>query len=393
MNILYLECKMGAAGDMLTAALSELHPDPDGFIKRLNGCGFHGVSVNCERSMKCGVAGTHISVLIDGEEELEHFHHSHGGEHHHHHMCVSDIAHIIEHLDLSEKVKKDAVNVFMLLADAESKAHGTTIEQVHFHEVGTIDAVCDIVAVCMLIDELKPEKIFASPVNVGGGFVKCAHGVLPVPAPATAELLKGIPVYSGEIKSELCTPTGAALLKYFVDEFTEMPKMIIRKTGYGMGKKDFHIPNCVRAFYGELLDDAKESVTEICCNIDDMTGEELGYAVSVLLEKGALDVWTTPIYMKKGRPAVMLSCLCKTETRDKFARLIFKYTTTIGVRIKEYSRVCLDREITVKDTPFGKIRVKKVSGNGVTREKAEFDDIIKIAEDNGISPYEVKKLI
>ena len=389
MSIIYFECKMGAAGDMLTSALLELHPDPNGFLSRLNNCGVKNVSIQCEKSVKCGVSGTHIEVLIDGIPEHQHHHHD---EHHHHeHMCVSDIKHIIEHLNISEQVKTDAHNVFMILADAESKVHGTTIEQVHFHEVGTIDAVIDIVAVCMLLDEIKPTKIYTSPINVGGGYVKCAHGILPVPAPATAEILKGVPVYSGSVKSELCTPTGAALLKYFTDKFCEMPVISIMNVGYGMGRKDFEIPNCVRVFLCEESGGVCEAVSELICNIDDMTGEELGYTSEVLMKAGALDVWTSSIYMKKSRPAVMLNCLCKTEDTEKFIRLIFKHTTTLGIRKKEFERYFLEREVVSKYTELGDIRIKKSFGWGTIREKAEYEDIVKIAKERDISISEVKK--
>lgn len=389
MSTIYFECKMGAAGDMLTAALLELHPDPEGFMARLNNCGVNNVSVQREKSVKCGVSGTHINVLIDGA--LEHQHHHHGKHHHHEHMCVSDIKHTIEHLNISEKVKTDALNVFMILADAESKVHGTTIEQVHFHEVGTIDAVIDIVAVCMLLDDLKPTKIYSSPINVGGGYIKCAHGVLPVPAPATAEILESVPVYSGMVKSELCTPTGAALLKYFTDEFCEMPVLTIKNIGYGMGHKDFEIPNCVRAFLCEENNGNFEVITELICNIDDMTGEELGYATEILINSGALDVWTTPIYMKKNRPAVMLSCLCKADDTEKFIQLIFKHTTTLGIRKKEFERYSLEREVVTKSTELGDIRAKKSFGWGIEREKIEYDDIVKIAREKDLSISEVKK--
>jgi len=391
MSVLYLECAMGAAGDMLTAALLELHPDPKGFIERLNKCGIPGAVIEAENSVKCGISGTHIRVFLDGTEEHNH-HHEHSHHHHHEHMNVHEIEHVIGHLSLAEKVKHDVLSVFMLLAEAESKVHGTTVDQIHFHEVGTMDAVADIVAVCMLINELKPEKICASPINVGSGTVKCAHGVLPVPAPATAELLKGIPFYSGNVKSELCTPTGAALLKYFADSFDKMPVMSVDKIGYGMGTKDFESPNCVRAFWGKP-DVNRDEVTELMCNIDDMTGEELGFAMEVLLDNGALDVWSAPIVMKKSRPAVKFSCLCKAQDADKFAELIFKHTSTIGIRACSYSRYCLEREVYTKSTEYGDIRIKKSSGYGVVKEKAEYDDLVRIAAENNLSVRDVKDLL
>ncbi len=390
MSILYFECAMGAAGDMLTAALLELHHNPEDFINRFNQCGIPGVIMCAEKSVKCGISGTHVRMMLDGVEE----HHHHGDEHHHHHehMNVHDIEHIISYLILDEKVKHDVLSVFILLAEAESKVHGTSIDHIHFHEIGTMDAVADIVAVCMLINELRPDKIYVSPINVGSGTVKCAHGILPVPAPATAELLKGVPFYSGSIKSELCTPTGAALLKYFADSFGDMPVMSVEVIGYGMGTKDFESPNCVRAFWGNLGVN-RDEVTELMCNIDDMTGEELGFAIEVLLDNGALDVWSTPIVMKKSRPAVKFSCLCKACDADKFAELMFKHTSTIGIRVCSYSRYCLEREVYTKSTELGDVRIKKSSGYGVVKEKAEYDDLVRIAAENNLSVREVNKLL
>ena len=274
MKQMYIDCSMGAAGDMLTAALLELL-DEDArvsFIEGFNGLGLPGVVMETEPSVKCGVAGTHVHILVHGTEEDEHMHdhhhahhsHNHGDDHAHHththsgishthsHNGVAEIEHIVkDHLDLPENVREDILQVYGIIADAESKAHGVPVTEVHFHEVGTMDAIADVTAVCLLIDRIKPQKITASPVNVGGGTVKCAHGILPVPAPATANILEGIPSYSGDMKSELCTPTGAALLRYFVDEFGEMPQMHGEIQGFGMGTKDFERANCVRVILGE----------------------------------------------------------------------------------------------------------------------------------------------
>lgn len=274
MKTLYIECNMGAAGDMLMAALLEICPEPEAFVEKLNSLQIPKVTYRCEKSVKCGVTGTHMSVLIDGEEEEsadvtghhhghshadehEHHHeHSHSEGHHHHHgphTSMSDITRMIEALDIPQKVKQDAIAVYRLIAEAESHVHGKSVEEIHFHEVGTIDAVADVVGVCFLIHELAPEQIVASPVHVGKGRVHCAHGILPVPAPATAYILRGVPIYSGEINGELCTPTGAALLKYFCAKFGSMPVMQVDRIGYGMGKKDFEAANCVRVMFGESV--------------------------------------------------------------------------------------------------------------------------------------------
>lgn len=389
MNCIYFDCAMGAAGDMLTAALLELHPKPDEFLHRLNNCGLTGTYISAERITSSGIVGTHMNVLLDGVSEDNTERHCHR----HEHMNVREINTVIDRLILDDKVKEDIRAVFGIIADAECKVHGKSLEQIHFHEVGTMDAVADITAVCMLISELKPDKIFSSPINVGGGTVKCAHGILPVPAPATAEILIGIPTYSGIVKSELCTPTGAALLKYFTNEFIDMPKIAVSKIGYGMGTKKFESLNCIRAFFGNLKFEDKDEVNILSCNIDDMTGEQLGFTLGILLDNGVLDAWSTPIYMKKNRPAYMLSCMCKPEHTEKTVQLIFKHTSTLGIRITENSRCCLERESIIRKTKYGDVRVKRAFGYGVMREKAEYDDVSKIAIENDIPLNDVMKMI
>ena len=277
------------------------------------------------------------------------------------------------------------------IAAAESSVHGCAVENVHFHEVGSTDAMADVLNVCMLMHLLAPEKVYASSINVGGGTVKCAHGVLPVPAPATELILRGIPTYSGEIKSELCTPTGAALLRYFVDEFGDAPTMTVSMAGYGTGKKDFEVLNAVRVLLGET-ERQHDEVLELSCNIDDMTGEELGFAMERLFETGALDVWFTAIGMKKCRPGTMLSCLCRREQRDDMLRCIFKNTTTLGVREHVCARHVLSRAAAQQDSGIGTVGIKRASGWGVSRQKAEYDDLVKIAKETGMSLMEIKKL-
>ncbi len=412
MKTLYIECNMGAAGDMLMAALLELHPEPDKFIEKLNSIGIPNVNIEKEKTKKCGITGTHVRVMVDGIEENEdlfgplhnhhhdeghhhhdeeHHHHDEGHHHHHHHhhTGLGDIEHIVKHLDISEKVKNDVISVYRLIAEAESKAHDCEIENIHFHEVGTMDAVADVTGVCMLLDDIKPDNIIVSPVNVGYGQVRCAHGILPVPAPATEYILSGVPIYSGNIEGELCTPTGAALLKYFADEFGNMPLISIQKTGYGMGTKDFETANCVRAFLGEA-EDKTDKVIELMCNIDDMTGERLGFAMNRLLESGAADVFTTPIGMKKNRPGVLLTCICSEDKREEMVRLIFKHTTTIGIRENRLDRYILDRTEKTVPTEYGNIRVKESKGYGVTRTKAEYNDLEKIALENDIDISDIK---
>lgn len=472
MKTLYLDCGMGAAGDMLTGALLALVPDQAAILERLNQLGLPGVRITAEPSQKCGILGTHVKVLVSGEEEHsedvalsshhhddahrheagehhchgrffhdedghaqdgghfqeeachhgndsvhegeEHHHlheseeqdplhevgeHHHGEEHHHHHhhTTLAQVETYIQAMPLSEDVQQDIANVYHLIAEAESHAHGMPVEQIHFHEVGTMDAIMDVTAVCLLLHELHPDRIVASPVRTGYGQVRCAHGIMPVPAPATAWLLEGIPTYSGDIEGEMCTPTGAALLRYYVREFAWQPLMRVEKTGYGMGTKDFPAANCVRAFYGEELEfpaqAAGDTILELRCNIDDMTGEEIGYAAEQLQTAGARDVFTTPIAMKKNRPGILLTVICSPKDKEKMEAVIFRHTTTIGIRCTVCSRAVLEREEETRQTPLGTVRVKTSRGYGVVRRKPEYEDLRRIAEEQKLPLGEVRERI
>ena len=298
---------------------------------------------------------------------------------------MADIAHLVEHhLPLSDKVKADVMAVYGRIAEAESHAHGLPVSQVHFHEVGSMDAVADITAVCLLMEKLSPDEVVVSPIHVGSGQVRCAHGILPVPAPATAHILRGAPIYGGSIQGELCTPTGAALLMHFASRFGDMPAMRLQAVGYGMGKKDFPAANCVRAMLGET-EGAADTVAELACNVDDMTGEALGFAMEQLLAAGALDVFTAPIGMKKSRPATLLRLLCRPEDRERMVELLFRHTTTLGVRESLCRRYVLERSVETRETPWGSVRVKSASGYGVTRRKYEYEDLADIARKSGRS--------
>lgn len=401
---------------MLTAALLELLPDQEKTVAELNGLGIPGVTYVCEAASKCGIGGTHVSVRVHGEEESEEMHggghdHEHNHEHHHdggrdhehnyehhhdgghdhghhHHSGMHEIGHIVGELPVSERIRKDIMAVFGLIAEAESHVHGAPVTEIHFHEVGTMDAVADIAAVCVLMDRLAPDQVIVSPVHVGSGQVKCAHGILPVPAPATAYILKDVPIYGGQIQGELCTPTGAALLKYFASRFGEMPVMRTSAIGYGMGRKDFPAANCVRALLGETKE-AGDTVAELSCNVDDMTAEAVGYAMEVLFAAGALEVYTTPAGMKKSRPGVVLHVMCREDKKDEMAALLFKHTTTIGVREAVSKRYTLKRSVKTVQTPFGEIRKKISTGYGVTREKYEYEDLARIAAERDLSIQEI----
>ena len=483
MKTLYIECAMGAAGDMLTAALLELMPDKETALAKLNAMGIPGVVFEAEPSAKCGITGTHMRVLIHGEEEgavpcghthahedhhehnhahahhhehdhvhehhhehdhhvhthahvqedahchdsdaHDHAHHHEHDAHHHAHHGMAEIRSLIAELAVSETVKEKALAVYQSIAEAESRVHGAEVDQIHFHEVGSMDAVADVTAVCLLIELLAPEQVIVSPIHVGSGTVLCAHGRLPVPAPATALILEGIPIYGGSVQGELCTPTGAALLKTFADSFGPMPPMTVAKTGYGMGTKDFEQANCLRAMLGASFtmngtgskmqtgqdaegentgsrgaagkDTETENpaaregrITEISCNLDDMTGEDIAFAAGRILQAGALDVFTESIYMKKGRPAVKLTVLARPEDEERLAGEIFRHTSTIGVRIHTDRRYELARRSEQRKTPLGTIEVKISEGFGVRKGKIEFASLKEIAETSGKCLAEVR---
>ena len=380
---------MGAAGDMLTAALLELFPDPEKMVEALNALGVPGVRYQRELTQKCGITGTHMHVYVGDTEEGEHSHAHH--EHHDHpHSSMEQLEHWIGHIQASDGVKYNIRDVDNRIAQAESAVHGVSIQEIHFHEVGSLDALADVTAVCYLMEQLGNPTVYASPVHVGSGHVSCAHGILPVPAPATAEILKGIPIYGGQILGELCTPTGAALLKQFVAEFGNMPVMTPQAVGYGMGKKDFAMANCVRAVLGSDSREGTDSIVELRCNLDDMTAEDIGFAMEQLLRAGAPEVFSTPIGMKKNRPAVLLTCMCREETREAILETLFRHTTTLGVRANCCDRYTLTRAAHTVDTAHGPVRVKSAEGFGVKREKAEFDDLARIARETGRSLREVR---
>ena len=427
MKTLYIECGMGAAGDMLTAALLELLSDEQkqAFLEKMNTL-IPGVTVEKEPAVKCGITGTHMVVRVQGEEEEsedvhdhdgdhehhhhhdhdedhehhhhhdhdedhEHHHHDHDHHgHHHHHTSMADIISLLGKMDVSESVREHAREVYQLIARAESEVHGTEIEAIHFHEVGSMDAVADVVCVCLLMEMVGAQKIVCSPVHVGSGYVRCAHGVLPVPAPATAKILMGIPTYGGRVEGELCTPTGAALLKHFAQAFGDRPLMAVEKIGYGMGKKDFPRANCVRVFLGET-EEGQEEIVRLECNLDDMTGEEIGFAMEQLFREGARDVFTQSIGMKKSRPGIMLTCICMPDDADRLARCMLQHTTTLGIRRSSCTRYVMDRKLVTRDTAFGPVQVKCSSGMGVEKEKIEYEDLARIAREQGMDLASLRK--
>lgn len=390
MRTLYLDCAMGAAGDMLMAALLELLPEEDreAFLRGMNALGLPGIQITAEPAVRCGIRGTHVHVFVHGEEEGEAEHHAH----HHHHTGLAEIRQRLGALDVPEAVRANALAVYDAIAQAEARVHGMAVDQIHFHEVGTLDALADVVGVCWLMEKIAPDEVCASAVHVGSGQVRCAHGLLPVPAPATALLLEGIPCYGGEIRGELCTPTGAALLRHFVKRFGPMPQICVERIGYGMGTKEFEAANCIRAMLGRT-EARTEAIVELCCNLDDMTAEEIGFAMERLFEAGAVDVYTTAVGMKKNRPGVLLTCMCRETARETVLRALFRHTTTLGVRAKVCDRWTLERTERRVETAFGAVRVKGAAGFGVSREKAEFEDLARIAREKGCSLREAREAL
>ncbi len=423
MKTLYIECNMGAAGDMLMSALYELLEDKQGFLDTMNSLGLPGVRLEAKQAATCGIAGTHMAVTVHGEEEHEpdhdHHHgheHEHGHEHdheheheyahdhehehhhdhthhHHHHATPGHIGKIIDGLTLPEEVRAHARAVYDAIAQAEAKAHGCPVGDVHYHEVGALDAVADVTGVCYAMHLLAPERVIVSPIHVGSGTVRCAHGVMPVPAPATANLLKGVPVYGGAVQGELCTPTGAALLTHFADSFGSMPVMRTQGVGIGIGTKEFEQANCVRAFLGEGTEQENGEIIELTCNIDDMTPEALAFACARLLEQGALDAYTTPGTMKKGRPGHVLTVLCAPDKQADMARHILAETTTNGLRVRRCGKYYLEPSFSKVQTQWGEVRIKRASGFGVTHVKPEYADVAAIAEKHGVSYQRVMEEI
>ena len=433
MKPLYLECKMGAAGDMLMASLYELLEDKAGFLDAMNHL-IPGVTVTPRQVSTCGICGTHMDVDIYGEREEsrdatwggvggsvhhdhehehdhehdhhhdhdhEHHHehehdhdhhhdhehdhhHEHDHEHHHHHTSPTDIGAIVQQLPVPEEVRRNARAVYDRIAQAESKAHGVPVTEVHFHEVGALDAVVDVTGVCLAMHLLHPDSVQVSPIHLGSGQVRCAHGIIPVPAPATAHLLEGLPCYCGEIVGELCTPTGAALLAHFGQAFGPMPMMTLAQTGYGVGAKEFPAANCVRAFWGEAGDSQQAEIVELCCHLDDMTAEALAFAAEQLMTQGALDVSSVPLTMKKGRAGVAFTVLCKPCDETRMAQAVLRETTSNGVRARRCKKYILTPSVRTAETSYGTIRMKCADGETIHHAKPEYDDVARAARQLGL---------
>lgn len=398
MRTLYFDCAMGASGDMLAGALLSLHGDAPGFLRRLNAALGGRTTVSAAPDKKCGIAGLHVTVAINGEVEGQEHEHDHPHDHAHSHNTVRDIYALLDGMAGLGRAAEDARAVYALLAEAESRVHGEAVEHIHFHELGSLDALADILGVCMLINELAPDRIVCSPIRVGQGMVRCAHGLVPVPAPATAELLRGAPIYAGELHGEMCTPTGAALLRHFATDFAPLPDMRVEKIGVGTGTKDFAAANILRAMLGTsearpATQGETDAVIKLSCNLDDMTPEDLAFAQETLLSAGALEAYTVPVGMKKGRVGFVLTCLCRREDEAALVEAIFRHTTTLGIREELCRRYVLTRRSEAVDTPLGTVRIKRSEGYGVSRVKAEHDDLARLARETGESIDEIRRVV
>jgi uncharacterized protein (TIGR00299 family) protein len=410
MKILYYDCFSGISGDMNLGALTDLGVPTEYLLSELKKLNLEGYKIVFSKELKMGISGTKADVILEHNDHKHHHHEKKSDvakefqnlkidlqpknkDHHHSHRNLHDINKIIEDSSLSDFIKLKSKAMFMEIAVAEAKVHAKTVDEIHFHEVGAIDSIVDIVGAAICIDYLKPDKIISSPVELGGGFVKCAHGVFPVPAPATAEIFKNIPVRLGKVDKETTTPTGAAILKVFVDEFIDSVNFSILKTAYGIGHRDLEIPNVLRVYFGEVLNTGNfltEPAILIECNIDDMNPEHYEYLMDKLFETGAQDVFLVPIIMKKSRPAVQLKVLCSSISFQSIENIILKETTSLGLRYHQVTKSILDRKIRTIETKYGPIRVKEAfyAENSI-KYKAEYDDCLNAAVQKGVSLGEV----
>lgn len=398
MKALYFDCSSGISGNMTLGALLELCDDPHYLENELNKLNVDGYHIHISSQKKNGITATYVDVHLEHEHHHEHHehhhehHHGHDHNHHHEHRNLYDVNQIIDQSDIDEEAKDLAKRIFLRVAQAESKVHNETLENVHFHEVGAIDSIVDIVGTAILITYLKPDVIYSSIVNDGYGFIECAHGTISVPVPATCEIFANSQALTRQIDidTELVTPTGAAIISELASQFGVQPTMNIQKIGWGCGSKELKIPNVLKVIMGEIEETDKDIIV-VETNIDDCTSEILSYTMERLLEQGALDVFFTPIYMKKNRPAYCLTILCLEKDLDIIKDVLFQETTTIGIRYRQEQRLTLKREVIKKKTVFGFIQMKEVVYNGRTYLYPEYEDMKKIAREKNIAIKEVYK--
>lgn len=385
MRILYYDCFAGISGDMNLGAMIDLGVPESYLVAELQKLNIKGFSLKVEPDLRRGISGTKAQVLVKKNLFEKHRHLRHVEE-------------IVNGSTLSDKVKALSMKIFTLIAVAEAKVHQIDIQKVHFHEVGALDSIADIVGAAICLDYLKVDKVMAAPIQLGGGTVKCDHGIMPVPAPATSEIVKNVPVKTGLVQHEATTPTGAAILVATVDEFTEKVDFPITKTAYGIGMRDVsEVPNVLRVYLSEtvgqttLHDVMVEEAIVIACNIDDMNPEQYGFVLDKLFEAGAADAWMVPIIMKKSRPAITLSVLCTPEKAPEMKEIIFKHTSSIGLRESVVTKSMLHRETLSVSTKYGVVRVKQCMYQGkAVRSKPEFEDCKALANKHAISIDEVE---
>lgn len=382
MRALYLDCFAGISGNMLLGSLLDVGV-PENFLRseleKLQLTGYH---LSVQRVVKSGISANYVDVQLT--------------DHHHHHRHLPDIIEIIDNASLAADIKENSKKVFQRLAEAEAKVHGTTPDHIHFHEVGAIDAMIDIVGTMIGLHYLGIEKIYVSKLQAGSGFIECSHGRMPVPAPATAELLKQVPYYTGNIEKELVTPTGAAIITALNSEFSPMPDQFSTEIiGYGAGTWDLDIPNVLRMHYGILQEQQEDNeIIIVEANIDDLNPQIYGFVMDQLLAGGALDVWLTPVIMKKNRPATLLSVMIQSHQLPAVAELLFRETSTIGLRYSKMARVTASRELVNVESPWGKIRAK-VSRyqDRICNITPEYEDCKKVAKEYRVALKEVQQTI
>lgn len=414
MKILYFDCFSGISGDMTIGALLDLGIDREVFLKILSRLKLEGYEIEINKKTVNGISGTDVNVMLkeNGHEHVHH--HSHDHTHAHGERGLADIELILDRSSLSENAKDFSKKVFREIAAAEAKVHGKSIDEVHFHEVGAVDSIVDVAGTAICLDLLGVDRVYSSALHDGSGFIECRHGIIPVPVPAVLEMLKGsgIPMISENVSTELVTPTGMGLIKCLAASFGSRPPMLVEKTGYGFGKRDTGRLNALRVILGETYEEqqvddlqqrgkdkaavlssqhdvniagsGEDEIVVLETNIDDTTAEILGYTMSKLLEAGALDAFYTPVFMKKNRPAYMLTVLAAPGHEDAMADIILRETSTLGIRTRSMKRYCMEREIVTVDTPYGEARVKIATRGGLQKASLEYEDCRKIAESAGL---------
>ncbi|MFZ5649106.1 MAG: nickel pincer cofactor biosynthesis protein LarC [Bacillota bacterium] len=376
MKVLYLDCFSGISGDMCLGALVDSGVDSRRLEEDLRKLALHGWEMAVTKKNSRGITGTKVDIMVRDDHQP--------------HRHYSDIRKIILESPLPRLARDNSLKIFQRLAEAESRVHGVPVDNVHFHEVGGVDSIIDIVGTSLALYYLEIERVVCSPVPPGRGTVKTRHGLLPVPAPATAELLKGVPLRKVDVEGELVTPTGAAIVTAMSDEFGSLPEMRLKAVGYGFGSKDYGIPNFLRILLGDsearVTSYNQETILVMETNIDDLTPEITGHVMERLFLEKALEVFISPVYMKKNRPGYVITVICLPENRDRILKVLFEETSTLGVRWSEEHRAALDRRMEEVETPYGKVRIKiaLTAGGSPLRAAPEYEDCKRIAQEKDV---------